>query len=77
MTVLLYVNTSKQVGDPDHLKVFANADALGMPAPTPIPQAGVASGMKEAAPLFFQQQAHRASHSLDRSGMPSEFGCNF
>jgi hypothetical protein len=27
MTVLIYVNTSKQVGDPDHLKVFANADA--------------------------------------------------
>jgi hypothetical protein len=27
MTVLIYVNTSKQVGDPDHLKVFANIDA--------------------------------------------------
>ena len=27
MTVLIYVNTSKQVGDPDHLKVFANSDA--------------------------------------------------
>jgi hypothetical protein len=27
MTVLIYVNTSKQVGDPDHLKVFANVDA--------------------------------------------------
>jgi hypothetical protein len=27
MTVFIYVNTSKQVGDPDHLKVFANADA--------------------------------------------------
>jgi len=27
VTVLIYVNTSKQVGDPDHLKVFANADA--------------------------------------------------
>ena len=27
MTVLIYVNTSKQVGDPDHLKVFANEDA--------------------------------------------------
>jgi hypothetical protein len=24
MTVLIYVNTSKQVGDPEHLKVFAN-----------------------------------------------------
>jgi len=29
MTVLIYVNTSKQVGDPDRLKVFANEDAGG------------------------------------------------
>jgi len=27
MTVFVYVNTGKQVGDRDHLKVFANADA--------------------------------------------------
>jgi hypothetical protein len=27
MTVLIYVNTSKHVGDADHLKVFANVDA--------------------------------------------------
>jgi hypothetical protein len=27
MTVLVYVNTSKQVGDPEHVKVFATADA--------------------------------------------------
>ena len=27
MTVFIYVNTSKQVGDVDHLKVFANLDA--------------------------------------------------
>jgi hypothetical protein len=26
-TVLIYVNTSKDVGDIDHLKVFANEDA--------------------------------------------------
>jgi hypothetical protein len=26
-TVLIYVNTSKEVGDVDHLKVFANEDA--------------------------------------------------
>jgi hypothetical protein len=29
MTVFVYVNASKQIGDPDHLKVFANADAAG------------------------------------------------
>jgi hypothetical protein len=27
MTVLIYVDTSKQVGDKDHLRVFANSDA--------------------------------------------------
>jgi hypothetical protein len=27
MTVLIYANTSKQVGDAEHLKEFANADA--------------------------------------------------
>jgi hypothetical protein len=27
MTVFVYVNTSKQVGDPEHIKVFATIDA--------------------------------------------------
>ena len=27
MTVFVYVNTNKQVGDVDHIKVFANQDA--------------------------------------------------
>src|SRR5437764_1142616 len=27
MTVFVYLNTSKQVGDKDHVKVFANVDA--------------------------------------------------
>ena len=27
MTVLIYVDTNKQVGNKDHLKVFANRDA--------------------------------------------------
>jgi len=27
MTVLIYVGTSKQVGDPDHIKIFASTDA--------------------------------------------------
>jgi hypothetical protein len=26
MTVLIYVDTIKQVGDPDHIKVFATTD---------------------------------------------------
>jgi hypothetical protein len=28
MTVFVYVNTSKQVGDPEHIKVFANGTPL-------------------------------------------------
>ncbi|SDJ43553.1 hypothetical protein SAMN05216338_104961 [Bradyrhizobium sp. Rc2d] len=27
MTVFVYVNTSKQVGDPDHIKVFGTLEA--------------------------------------------------
>jgi hypothetical protein len=27
MTVLVYMDASKQVGDPNHIKVFANAEA--------------------------------------------------
>jgi hypothetical protein len=27
MTVWMYVDTNKQVGDKDHLRVFANSDA--------------------------------------------------
>ena len=29
MTVFVYVNTGKQVGDPEHMKVFATTDAAG------------------------------------------------
>jgi hypothetical protein len=27
MTVFVYINTQKQVGDPEHIKVFATRDA--------------------------------------------------
>jgi hypothetical protein len=27
MTVLIYIDTSKEVGDAEHIKVFANQDA--------------------------------------------------
>jgi hypothetical protein len=33
MTVLIYVNTSKQVGDVDQLKVFANEEAAEASTP--------------------------------------------
>ena len=30
MTVLVYINTSKQVGDAEHIKVFASEDAAAV-----------------------------------------------
>jgi hypothetical protein len=39
MTVLIYVDMGKQVGDPDHLKVFANADAAEAGLRRTIPKA--------------------------------------
>jgi hypothetical protein len=39
MTVLIYVDTSKKVGDRDHLKVFANADAAENGSRKTIPKA--------------------------------------
>ena len=42
MTVLIYVNTSKQLADPDHLKDFANADAA---------EAGLRKTIPKALPL--------------------------
>ena len=52
MRVWIFVNTSKQAGDPEHLKVFANADAAQSWFEENDPE-GVAfvrcSGMKEAA----------------------------
>ena len=39
MTVLIYVNTSKQVGDASHIKVFANVDAAKRGSQKMIPTA--------------------------------------
>jgi hypothetical protein len=35
MTVFVYVNTAKQVGDKDHIKLFANLDAAEKCCPLP------------------------------------------
>ena len=39
MTVFVYVDTSKEVGDPDHIKVFATADAAATGSKKTIPRA--------------------------------------
>jgi hypothetical protein len=39
MTVLAYVNTAKQVGDVDHIKVFATVEAAGIWFEETIPRA--------------------------------------
>jgi hypothetical protein len=53
MTVWIYVNTSRQVDDADHIKVFANQDAaetwFGIVRPGRRCFRIRSSGMKEAA----------------------------
>jgi hypothetical protein len=39
MTVWIYVDTRKQVGDKDHLKVFADEEARNDGLPSMIPRA--------------------------------------
>jgi hypothetical protein len=71
MTVLIYVNTSKQVGDPDHLKVFA----------TPTPPKHGSRKMTPKASLSSMRswsESHRAPndpcYAVDRGlGDPVEF----
>jgi hypothetical protein len=69
MTVLIYVNTSKQVGDPDHLKVFATPRKHGSRKMTP--KASLSS-------MRSWSESHRAPndpcHAVDRGlGDPVEF----
>jgi hypothetical protein len=52
MTVLIYVNTNKQVGDADHLKVFANADAAETGSKRTIPRASPSNTRFLSEPLF-------------------------
>jgi len=42
-TVWIYVNTSKQVGDPEHIKVFATTDAAEKWFEETIPKASPSS----------------------------------
>ena len=55
MTVLIYVNTSKQVGDPDHIKVSPTRTPRKRGSRKTIPKAwplSMSSGMKESALLL-------------------------
>ena len=57
MTVFVYVNTSKQVGDKEHIKVFANQDAAEKWFEENDPE-GVAFNMR------FWSEPHRPANSL-------------
>ena len=58
MTVLVYVNTSKQVGDPEHVKVFATVDAARNPGdftPRVVPHHSAAFVPLEANQILWQK----------------------
>jgi len=59
MTVLIYVNTSKQAGDAEHIKAFANADAA---------QAWLRRTTREVSPssIRFSTEKRPRSAPLDR-----------
>ena len=64
-TVWAYVDTSKQVGDPDHLKVFANADAAERGPRKTIPKALPSSAR-------FWNDSHRRQHCVDHVALPHQ-----
>ena len=71
MTVFVYVNTNKQVGDADHLKVFANQDAVG---PRQLCRdRGVGDMDRERARLLIrnQQREQQRSRSPRAAGLRS------
>jgi hypothetical protein len=72
MTVPIYVDTSKQVGDRNHLKVFANADAAEAWFAENDPEGAAFkirdSGMKEAAnPPVSEKNEKPGNRPGDRS----------
>ena len=57
MTGLIYVNTSKQIRDPDHIKVFANTDAAEtwFEETTPLAGAKVTSPVVQGEPFSLEK----------------------
>jgi hypothetical protein len=64
MTVLIYVDTSKQVGEPDHLKVFANADA-----------AATWFAENDAEGVAFEYEVLEADNCAERVGLQPQIAC--
>ena len=67
MTVFVYVNTSKQVGDADHVKVFANVDAAEKWFEENDPEASRSSmsflNERHRPPRHYVHDAHRGARS--------------
>jgi hypothetical protein len=73
MTVFVYVDTSKQVGDRDHLKVFANADAVPF-AQEPGALLKTSSCLTLSISLHFSCRPLRAT-SASVTGYPRSIPC--
>jgi hypothetical protein len=70
MTVFVYVNTSKQVGDADHIKVFANIDA----AETLV--RGKRSGGRSVRIMRFWSEPDRPPHHPVHRGARGDLHCS-
>ena len=77
MSVFIYVDTSKQVGDPEHLKVFANQETAQAWFDENDPE-GVAFEYEVRSSLTatreahdrFQQEVEQIVHDLKRNTHP-------
>ena len=74
MIVLIYIDTSKQVGDPEHLKVFAGADAAETWSEENDPE-GVGSSDLLAPALLRPPTSQCPSNIWLQAKRNSQFGC--
>jgi hypothetical protein len=72
MTVLIYVNTSKQVGDPDHLKVFTIAAPRKPGSRRTIPRAWPSSIRFWKSALCPRQSVSSARQRFSLKGLTQE-----
>ncbi|MGY2908759.1 hypothetical protein [Bradyrhizobium sp. URHC0002] len=63
MTVLIYVDTGKQVGDPEHLKALA---APGGPLPGPDQPLAVAAILRWISEVLERHEPDKAQRRKDR-----------
>jgi hypothetical protein len=69
-TVWVYVDTSKQVGDKDHIKVFASADAADRKSRALRPAAPFAASRRRSLPVVVASSCPRQTELSCRAGLP-------